>query len=592
MTIAPMMRLALVGAAEDKAAVLEGLQALGCVHLVALRPADPLAPPDAASRRRAASAWRHLRSAPAKRRPWPADRPFDAETAVEAILANKARLREARDRRDFLTRRIADLAPFGDFELPEEPPGGYRLWFYALPIKHRPALERIALPWAVVGREASRLLVAVLAREEPPADLLPVPRTHTGAHSLSTLEGYLEETEIEIERAEAELAELTRHRLALGARLAAAEDADARRAAAGMTLDRPHLFALAGWVPAARAGELEAWALARGLAVALSPPGPADAPPTLLETPERVGGASELTTFYMTPAYGSWDPSLVVFASFAVFFAMILADAGYAALLGLGLLAAWGRLGAQPRLRRLRPVFAAIVATALVYGVLAGSYFGAAPPEGGIAARLAVIDVADIETMMTVSVVIGVLHIALANLAAAWAARSRGAALERIGWAGASLGGLLLWLGPETLGAGLLGIGLTAVFAGAASAGGGGGWLRGIASGALSLASVSRLFGDVLSYMRLFALGLSSASLGATFNAIAADVQAGMPGLGLLLAGLVLIFGHAINLALGVLSGVVHGLRLNVLEFFGWGLSEEGYPFKAFARKEAPEWTN
>ena len=59
-----------------------------------------------------------------------------------------------------------------------------------------------------------------------------------------------------------------------------------------------------------------------------------------------------------------------------------------------------------------------------------------------------------------------------------------------------------------------------------------------------------------------------------------------MPGLGLFFAILILLLGHALNLALSIMSGVVHGLRLNFIEFYNWGMSEEGYPFKAFARKE------
>jgi V/A-type H+-transporting ATPase subunit I len=51
-------------------------------------------------------------------------------------------------------------------------------------------------------------------------------------------------------------------------------------------------------------------------------------------------------------------------------------------------------------------------------------------------------------------------------------------------------------------------------------------------------------------------------------------------------AGLVLLFGHGVTFLLGIMSGVVHGLRLNYIEFFGWGLTEEGYPFQTFAKKE------
>ena len=84
----------------------------------------------------------------------------------------------------------------------------------------------------------------------------------------------------------------------------------------------------------------------------------------------------------------------------------------------------------------------------------------------------------------------------------------------------------------------------------------------------------------------MFALGLASASLALTFNGLAAQVHAEVEGLGLLLAILILLVGHALNLALGVMSGVVHGLRLNFIEFYNWALSGEGYPFRAFRKKE------
>jgi V/A-type H+-transporting ATPase subunit I len=105
----------------------------------------------------------------------------------------------------------------------------------------------------------------------------------------------------------------------------------------------------------------------------------------------------------------------------------------------------------------------------------------------------------------------------------------------------------------------------------------------------MGLAGAMGLFGDVLSYMRLFALGLASASLALTFNQLAGQADAALPGLGLLVAILILLVGHGLNFALALMSGVVHGLRLNYIEFFKWGLSGEGRPFERFARKEASE---
>jgi V/A-type H+-transporting ATPase subunit I len=64
------------------------------------------------------------------------------------------------------------------------------------------------------------------------------------------------------------------------------------------------------------------------------------------------------------------------------------------------------------------------------------------------------------------------------------------------------------------------------------------------------------------------------------------------PTLGLLLALLVLLIGHALNFVLSLSSAVIHGLRLNVMEFFNWGLPEEGTPFRTFAKKEPRSWIN
>jgi V/A-type H+-transporting ATPase subunit I len=95
---------------------------------------------------------------------------------------------------------------------------------------------------------------------------------------------------------------------------------------------------------------------------------------------------------------------------------------------------------------------------------------------------------------------------------------------------------------------------------------------------------VSKVFGDVLSYLRLFALGLAAIKLAEAFNQLAAGSFA-LKGVGVALGILVLVVGHAINLTMGIMGGVVHGLRLNVIEFFNWSLPEEGAKYHAFSRK-------
>jgi V/A-type H+-transporting ATPase subunit I len=300
------------------------------------------------------------------------------------------------------------------------------------------------------------------------------------------------------------------------------------------------------------------------------------------------------------PAYDSFDPSRVLFFSFAIFFAMILSDAGYAAVLGLGLLLFWRRLGASTAGRRFRVLGSAIAAASLAWGIAVGSYFGFAPPPGSLPAQLHVLDLDDFETMMRLSVGVGVLHVVLANLVRVGNLWPRLQALAPLGWMLVAVGGFTLWLAisaPEpavlaqTAGYGGIGLGLVLVFFTSSArpiTGIGSVLMRGV-DGLMALTQVTKIFGDTLSYLRLFALGLASASLALTFNDLAKQVGEQVPGLGLLLQILLLLIGHALNMALGLVSGVVHGLRLNYIEFYNWALSGEGYPFRPFKKTEMTE---
>jgi len=595
-SIVAMRRVTLCGPDREKEGVIEDLQRLGCVHLVPLAPPpkapETLPPAHAVD---AYKALRYLTDVRDKRRQVADPRGFDLQAVVAEVLENRRLVRETEDLRDALRERREALRPWGDFRLPApEDLNGLRLWFYSVPVSQMARLRTLDLPWQAVHRDNRFAYVTVIAEDEPPASALPVARTHTGSLSLSEVERRLDATEIELEDLLARRQALTRWCLLLARNLARAEDRAARRHAASQTLDRDGLFALQGWVPKPRQQRLEGFAAERRLALLLEEPLPEDRPPTLLENPPALAAGQDLVGFYQTPAYRAWDPSIVVFVSFTLFFAMILSDAGYAATLALGLLAGWRRLGASLLGRRLRVLCAALVGSAFAWGLLVGSYFGLAPPAGSALASIRVLDVNDFETMMRLSVGIGVIHIAIANASMAWQTWGTPRASAALGWILALVGGFALWLGDTGAGpswaAGgtwLLAAGLATVF-----------WSSGarpvrrprdallwLLAGLRGLTDVTKAFGDILSYLRLFALGLASASLALTFNGLAQQA-AGYPGVGLLLALVILLVGHGLNLVLSIMSGVVHGLRLNFIEFYNWGLSDEGYPFKAFARRE------
>ena len=97
---------------------------------------------------------------------------------------------------------------------------------------------------------------------------------------------------------------------------------------------------------------------------------------------------------------------------------------------------------------------------------------------------------------------------------------------------------------------------------------------------------VSGLLGDVLSYIRLFALGLAGGSLGNVFNALALQAGGALPGwIGWLPTLLIMVFGHALNFALCLISSVVHPMRLTFVEFYkNAGFEGGGKEYKPFKK--------
>jgi V/A-type H+-transporting ATPase subunit I len=256
-----------------------------------------------------------------------------------------------------------------------------------------------------------------------------------------------------------------------------------------------------------------------------------------------------------------------------------------------------------------------MVLVTIGYGLMIGSFFGFAPPVDSWLDRIVIKSdgrsiMQDREAMMLVSATIGVFHLVLANLVVAWRWLGSGHALSSVGWSFALIGGWLLtlamlpkpdvmtilaeWFGGQSTrwaeaitdtGGWMLGAGLVSVFLFSSK--------RPVFSarprdligravdGLLGLTSVTKAFGDALSYLRLFALGLASAQLAVLFNQMAYDATQ-MKGVGILFGLLIFLLGHTLNFVLAVIGGVVHGLRLNCIEFFSWSLTDEGQPFEAF----------
>jgi V/A-type H+-transporting ATPase subunit I len=596
MSIARLKKVTFCGLMTEKQSLLEGLQALGCLHLLPLRPAPAEVEKVASPRAEAAhKALRFLTDMPEKRKQVTRDPGFDVHTVVQHALDVKDRLRDASDRNEFLRNRIAQIEPWGDIDFPPlKALAHHRLWFYILPVGKLKALDDVDLPWQIVKKDQRIAYVVVIAEDEPPADLLPVPRTYTGALPLQAVKAQLEDDEVEIEDIVTERYSLTRYIYLLSVHLAEAEDRASLTHADQQTRDEEGITAVQGWVAEDAIPAVEEYVEKAGLACLVEDPGPDEQPPTLIEQPAKMKAGVDLAVFYTIPAYRSWDPSVVLFFSFSLFFAMIMSDAGYGAVLMGLLLAYWKRLGQSENGRAYRLLGLSLFGAAIIYGILVGSYFGVAPLEGSVLDGLHILDVDNYQAMMKISIIIGVLHLVLGNALVAFQRRMQTTAIANLGWIAGLIGGLLITYGEtggvvSSLGYVLLIGGLVAVFLFTSDrpiVNRPMDYLWRVLDGLKALTGVMGMFGDVLSYMRLFALGLASASLALTFNDLALQVRVALPGLGLLLALLLLLFGHAVNLGLAIMSGVVHGLRLNFIEFYKWGMPAEGKAFQRFARKE------
>lgn len=590
--IVPLVKVTAYGLAKDKERVLADLQEIGCLHLIPLQPEEEGLKEGGPSPQ-ALEALKFLLSCRQRRLQVKDPTEFDAAAVERRARDLQGRIQALLDTRDFLRRRIMDLRPWGDFAFPApEELNNLRLWFYLVPHHEMRKVESTGLNWEVVRRDNRFSYVVVISEQEPQG--MPVGRVHTGDKSLTELERVLEEIELEVDNLQLERSSLTRWCYLFARNLHRLEDQSQLLEASHQTYDEGPLFALQAWAPRENADELRAYAEKMSLALEVEEPGSGDNPPTLLRNQPSLAGGQDLVTFYMTPGYWLSDPSTVVFFSFALFFAMILGDVGYGSILGVGLLLGWRRMSGSDFGRRLRVLFAALISATIGYGFLVGSYFGVAPPEGTPLAVLKILDLRDLGSMMRVSIVIGVAHLVLGNMMDAWRQRRSTGALAPMGWIAMLLGGMALWFGGGTAsavgrgGALALTTGAVAVvlFTSAEPRVG-----KRLLKGILGFTRISGAFGDVLSYLRLFALGLATSSLAVAFNGLAGQVGSAVRGFGMLLALLILLIGHGLNFSMAIMSGFIHGLRLNFIEFFSWSVPEEGYPFRAFARKETSSWS-
>lgn len=602
MAIVKLKKITLCGFAEESEVITNALQEVGVVHVIKQNEYSDLEEDfSKANIRDNIKALEYLVNFKQKLHMLKDDEDFDAEDVIEEITAMRQRIIDLSDQREILEKEIEIINPWGDFEfIPKEEIDNHKFYFYIMP-KFKVNKIPAKTIYSVVAEYKGNAYVVVLAKSKPLG--MPVAHTKTGSKSLGELQTELEDLNEEIDDIQTRRMELTKYRYLLAESLNIVNNEAVRNAIEYESLNDGDLFILKGYVGKNDIATVKETADSYGLATFIEEVTDKDNAPTLLKNPEKISGGEELVKFYSTPGYKALDPSNILFFTFAIFFAMIMSDFGYACVLGGALFLMNGKLKSNQTGKRIRTMSWFIVLCSLIWGAIVGSYFGTSPAGSNafseFAQKFKVLDMSNTNMMMKVSIYVGIAHVCLANLLTAIHNKHSVFALSKIGWIAICLSGIIympmimvgeqyssqiMQIAQYTL---VTGLGFVLLFTGKSK-----NIFKRIIEGILGMTKLSGAFGDVLSYLRIFALGLASATLGMTSNQLATQVIDAMPTFGYLLAIAILIIGHTINFGLGIMSGVVHGLRLNVIEFFNWSISDDGYPFNAFKKTEIKKWIN
>ncbi len=364
---------------------------------------------------------------------------------------------------------------------------------------------------------------------------------------------------------------------------------------------------ITGFMPAEAVDELKTLAKEEGWAILLQDPAPEDQVPTLTKNPKIVCIIQPVFDLLGTvPGYREKDISLWFLMFFIIFFAMIIGDGGYGViLLGFTLFFAGKKKKATGSVPDGLILMGVLSSATVIWGAITGNWFGWEPFSQLPILRSLVIpglfsfDPRTVEAVQFICFVIGTVHLVLAHTLQFMAKLKENPPVQafgQLGWLITVLGLYYLVLNvvisstqfpvPDfalwMIGGGML---MVFLFENQQDDGFMNGILRSLGNLIPTALSGVSAFSDIISYIRLFAVGLASIEIAKSFNGMAEGIiESG--ALGIPLGIFVVIFGHTLNLAMAGLSVVVHGVRLNMLEFSNHvGNEWAGFAYKPFGNR-------
>ena len=359
-----------------------------------------------------------------------------------------------------------------------------------------------------------------------------------------------------------------------------------RASTATKSIETASAFFLNGWIPENLAEKAKAklTKISPTCSIELRDPEDNEEPPVSLENDRFSTPFESVVEGFALPAYRGFDPTAIMAPFYACLFGMMLSDAGYGLLMAL-LIPVFIKVK-KIKLENAKLMYVLKwggVAT-VIWGVIYNTFFG----FNLLPKNLWLLDpVSNSMVVMGVCLAVGALHVFVGLGIAAYVNIKRGdlvsAISDQFSWA-LLLSGLGLLIVPPLATVGtvmaILGAGIILVMAGRENKNP----FSRLISGLGALYGITSWVSDLLSYMRLFGMGLATGVVGMVFNILIGMVWENGP-IGVIFGIILFIACHGFNLGINALGAYVHSCRLQYIEFFGKFYEEGGKPFTPLTTK-------
>lgn len=523
----------------------------------------------------------------------------------------QAKLSAMLDERKELTERVAkegmlceQIRGWGDFApemISELRKKGVRLSFYTIGKKE---MEQIPEDSSYIRLSPVGKLLCIAVVGDPLPAGFPATKFDVPEYGLSELEYRINNARKRLADIDDEFASCGRYLAAYRKQLARTDQSTRFEEVAASMSDGDQIAWVTGYVPEPKSEDFRKLASDNGWGYLMEDPTEDDNPPTLVKYPKGVGIIKPVFDILGTvPGYREYDISMWFLLFFTLFFAMIIGDAGY----GFIFLAVAVVLHIkQKKATNITVLLYVLSIATIVWGSLTGTWFGSATILESVPfLRMLVIPqianypelfgqtaVSAQNMVMKFCFIIGAVQLSLAcvlNVIHKIPKKDLSAVAD-IGWLIDVLALYFMVLqlvigAPTNVGMvfACVGIGfvLVCVFGSQAP---GVPFVQGLKSGMggffTTFLNTISCFSNIMSYIRLFAVGMASLAIAQSFNNMAGGM---LQGFALPAGILVLVIGHGLNLVMGLLSVVVHGVRLNLLEFSGQlGMEWTGVSYDPF----------